>query len=109
MKTAKEILQEILGVSKDELYMEDKLNRHVPLDDVLDAMSVYADQFQPKWISMTDKLPPLDTDVLMLNRNYTVPVYAVGFRMLYGSCEKIVVPEPKNGYLNYTHWMKLPE
>ena len=81
MKTAEEILLEITK-------HEDRMV--TPLEALL-AMSIFSDQFKPKWISIDNYLPEYYEEVVVL-RNET----------------KVSITSRNKGFRYVTHWMPLP-
>lgn len=43
--------------------------------DVLKAMQSYADQFKPKWISVDERLPERNKNVLVMRRKYELTAF----------------------------------
>lgn len=87
IKTAEEILKE----NSNTAFMWNMV-------DVIEAMEVYAAQFKPKWIPVTERLPENRTYVMVCNYNgYDIAEYKHG--CFFIGLDKVDC---------VTHWMPLP-
>lgn len=72
-------------------------------EEVIGLMEAYANQFKPKWISVSDVLPSIEGNYLIVckgkvsERWYYIGKY-VGFHINYGTTKEDI-----------THWMEMPE
>jgi len=122
MKTADQVLD------TKEFSFSDSHEIEILREDCIEAMQQYAEQFKPKWISVTESLPKPGTDVLILkdlskwNRGkhiYKASVHLAEKPQSYGGPNSLT----GRGYLTgvyfaipaicnpdtITHWMPLPE
>lgn len=95
-----EILSDVLGISVAELCPEDKLNYHVPLLYVLEAMEIVTEQ--SGWISVKEQKPELETVALVYAQNdYIQTAYIEASTKLWVGIGNYRQPK-------VTHWQPLP-
>lgn len=101
MKTAKEFVTE-------KLYLQDSDLPLIEFEQWLDLMSEFADQFKPKWIPVSERLPEYGERVLCFTIHGSIPVCYLGY--YYDDNGKFVLAYNGTDVVdNVTHWMPLPE
>lgn len=107
MKSAEEILSESSGWTIEELresvINDDFVNNMViSAEEVIEAMEAYAEQFKPKWISVTERLPEnegVQYLVRVRNKNKQDGIYLHDVAYFEEGIFK-----KRNTWENVTHW-----
>lgn len=100
MKTAEEILQprSFMALSGEEM------EQVVSVEDAIEAMKIYGEQFKPKWISVEERQPDQEGICLTLRTSKRS-----GLFMITAHHEGKSYPINLTGWHDVTHWMPLPE